>query len=35
MGKMPDVSRNSLLLPFVRLPKNAVFATKKSIIGPE
>jgi len=37
VGKMPDVPRN--VMPFcschlVRLPKNAVFAPKKSVIGP-
>ena len=37
VGKMPDVPRNVMPLcscHLVRLPKNAVFAPKKSVIGP-
>ena len=38
VGKMPDVPRN--VMPFcschlVRLPKKALFAPKKSVIGPK
>ena len=38
VGKMPDVPRNVMPLcscHLVRLPKNAVFAPKKSVIGPK
>ena len=37
VGNVPDVPRNVMPLcscHIVRLPKNAVFAPKKSVIGP-